>query len=96
MENFYRKNPSIPLFRRPNLIHICGKYFAIRALPGMSNFNPETGESSPLVEGMFYSFSTDPDVQAIMRVLEALQLKAVTSTHILYNYSAVIEGAMRS
>lgn len=87
---FYESNAGIPLSRRPNMIHVAGRYAIFRTVEGMSissRYNdaviqPEVGE--------FRVMSTDCDLQAIIWALDELQKRAMFSTHILFSYSDMI------
>lgn len=90
LDNFYIANPNIPIYRRPNIIHISGKYVLIRGTQGMSIWNIFTKKNIPIEEGRFHLFTETPDVQAIIWTLDTLQQRATASTHILYSYSNII------
>lgn len=87
---FYQSHPEIPLCRRPNVIHVCGKYAIFRVVPGVSiwDWNKEGKEEVEL--GKFHPFVTDPDLQGIVWVLNNLQEQATISSHILYSYGDII------
>lgn len=90
IKEFYENNATIPITRRPNFIHVAGKYMIVRADRGHGTYNPSTGTRQSLVEGEYYAFDRDPDVQGIVRIIEGIQQRAVASTHILFNYSETI------
>lgn len=76
--------------RRPHQIHVAGKYVIFRILQGMEVGNI-SGEPSETPEtGTFKLMTLDPDLQAIIWVLNDLQQKAVASTVILFNYGEII------
>lgn len=87
---FYQKNPWIPLSRRPNLIHVAGKYVIVRTIAGMSKWDVVTQKATKLEEGSFHLYTRDSDVQGIVWLLDGLQQRATASTHILYNYNELI------
>ena len=87
LDEFYLAHPQIPLTRRPNVIHVCGKYFISRARPGLSSIvDRETNVQTSIPFGRFIASTENPDLQGIVRVLEAIQERATASTHILYSY----------
>lgn len=88
--DFYARNPSIPNGRRPNLIHVSGRYVIFRAIAGMSTTDQTTGMSRELPIGEFTAWTRDSDLQAILWVLHALQQRATASAHILYSYNQLI------
>ena len=91
LNKFYAKNNSIPLGRRPNCIHVAGKYVVFRATAGMNSVwdtGKQTRESLSI--GEFREFTLNPDLQALIRVLEEIQARATASTYILYSYHQVV------
>ncbi|MBL0663564.1 DUF6602 domain-containing protein [Aeromonas caviae] len=90
LKNYYQQHPYIPVERRPNIIHVSGKYVIIRALPSMSLWDFATQEEIPLKVGQFTVIIRDPDLQGIIWVLDSLQAHATASTHILYSYGDII------
>jgi hypothetical protein len=86
---FYLDNPAIPFGRRPNVIHVSGKYVVFRAIPGMCVLNDGENETNDMELGTFQHFTQDPDLQAILWVLDRLQARATSSAHILYSYSDI-------
>jgi len=87
---FYDKHPEIPLGRRPNLIHVAGKYLIIRSVDGMSTWDVKTKKLEKHTNGEFILYTRDSDLQAIIWALNGLQERASASTHILYHYGDLI------
>ena len=86
---FYARHPEIPLSRRPNIIHVAGKYMVIRSegnelLDG--NPGPPRGEYS-IIAG---NPEVPPDVQAILWTIDGIQTRAAAATHILFRYDFLI------
>jgi hypothetical protein len=88
LNGFYRENPHIPLFKRPNLIHVIGKYFVYRVLPG----GEEAKDGTTLTENTFYGYPESTDVYALFRAVAEIQGAASASSHILYRYNKMIAG----
>lgn len=88
LNKFYREHPEIPICRRPNFIHVSGKYCIIRAKPGMNYQNK--GHKINLNIGDYYPICSDPDLHGIVWVLNELQVNALASTHILFSYEDLI------
>ena len=84
---FYNLNPEIPAARKPNLIHVLGKYMVVRTTSHMTVINSDgkPDENQPEV-GQFKPFITDPDVSAIGWILNELQQKAFNGSHLLFKY----------
>lgn len=90
LNSYYLDNPNIPLGRRPNVIHVSGKYVVFRAVAGMSMWNPDKQQSEQLEIGTFHPVIRDPDLQGLLWVLDSLQQRATASTHILYSYGEIM------
>lgn len=87
---YYTINPETPITRRPNFIHVAGKYLVARVIEGMKMQNPKTGEITELTEGQYSLVTTGADVQAIVWTLNQLQLNASASSQILFSYGEII------
>lgn len=92
LETYYSNNPSIPLGRRPNIIHVAGKYILFRATPGAIEWDAEKQKHEKIEEGSFRVFVDDPDLQGIIWTLHGLQQSATASTHILYSYRNIFNA----
>lgn len=90
INSFYEENPGIPITRRPDIIHVAGKYVIMKIKKGMSITNIHTGENETPEMNKYRSFITNSDVQAIIWTLNDLQKKATASTHIIFDYSEII------
>jgi hypothetical protein len=92
VNEFYNNNPAIPLTRRPEFIHVSGKYLLVRTTETFRTVrNDKTGVVTNFSAGIYHSIITDPDLQAILWVLHKLQEYAAASTHILFSYQNIIE-----
>ncbi|MDD2364549.1 MAG: hypothetical protein PHN84_00145 [Desulfuromonadaceae bacterium] len=90
LNNYYIRNPSIQFGRRPNIIHVSGKYVILRATNAVGIWDANKHEDMNLEAGTFHLIDIDPDLQGIMWVLNALQQNATASTHILYSYIDIL------
>jgi hypothetical protein len=90
---YYSEHPEISLGRRPNIIHVAGKYAIFRIVTGMSILNYEEGGMITPPAGTFRLFTRDSDLQAIVWALDGLQQRATASTHILYDYQEMLNEA---
>jgi hypothetical protein len=93
LQTFYFANAYIPTSPRPDVIHVAGKYVIFKARAGDS-LSRKGAESIPVAAGQYVPLDTHPDVQAIARILQQLQLRATLSTHILFSYQSVVEGVL--
>lgn len=83
---FYDANPSIPRFRRPNVIHVAGKYNVVRILP-----TGGTARDGTVIPGDTFHPQPDPtDVFALQYAVQNIQKHAVASQHILFNYDEIL------
>ncbi len=94
LEEFYLKNPDIPLCRRPQMIHVAGKYVVLRVVKGMKIWTPSSSTVAVPPVGHFFPSTVDPDIQGISWVLFGLQERATASNHILLGYSDVMNSVM--
>lgn len=86
---FYNQNVGIPTARKPNLVHVLGKYMVIRTTQGMTVLNPD-GQPSPIQPdiGQYKTFTTSSDISAMGWILNELQQRAFMSNHLLFKYDA--------
>jgi len=96
LNNFYSQNPNIPLGRRPNIIHVAGKYMIFRAVSGNDKiYDSQTEIFLPLNIGQFYyQAETNYDLQAITIVLSNLQQNSIASTCITHDYDYITNRAI--
>ncbi|WP_339910291.1 DUF6602 domain-containing protein [Symmachiella dynata] len=86
LNEYYLQNPGIPVTRRPNLIHVAGKYAIFRAMPNMKTKSVLGGPELKSEPGTFRLTTRDSDLQAILWAVHSLQENAVASTEILFKY----------
>jgi hypothetical protein len=97
VRDFYVANPSIPIERRPHIIHVAGKYLLLRVAPGMALSCGSTGQPLDGPEiGTYQLITRNPDLQAIVLVLTSLQQCAQASAHILFSYDELIDKVNRA
>ena len=91
VQDFYATNSGIPITRRPQLIHVAGKYVILRAVPGMSIGSAIHSQQSRVPEpGTFHLITRSPDLQGILWALNSLQQYAQASTEIDFSYGDLI------
>lgn len=95
IRNYYLVNSTIPLTRRPDIIHVAGKYVIVRIKPGMVVHSSD-GTTVVLPNGDFHVFVTNSDRLAITWTIDELQKIASTSTHILFDYSFIIDELFKA
>lgn len=87
---FYRDNSAIPLSRRPDIIHVAGSCLMLRSTGGMEVVDLVTKAKKSIDVGGYMLQTVDVDLYAIAYTLHELQLKAVSSSHIIFSYNAVL------
>lgn len=95
LNSFYADHSDIPVSRRPNMIHVAGKHFTMRAKPHGWTFSLDTVENA-VPPDHFGTMQEEPDVQAIMWMQHYLQLAAETSTQILFSSGHMLEGVCQA
>ena len=90
LNDFYNENSHIPLTRRPNVIHVAGKYVIFRILPDMTIKNISGDELQKSEVGKFVATKIDSDLHAIVWVLDSIQKNATASSHIIFTYSSLL------
>ena len=88
---FYHLRPEIPFHRRPNIIHVAGKYVLLRTLKNMSDLaSAHYGTPSKLQTGNYNLLTEGADLQGIQWAIQGLQEKALASSFIIFNYGEMI------
>lgn len=91
LTNFYALHSDIPLYRRPHIIHVAGKYTFIRTVSNMYDEEARrSGLPSKMILGGFNLNVNTPDLQGILWALHGLQENALASSHIFFNYGELI------
>jgi len=84
---FYNENENIPTFRRPNLIHVLGKYVVIRTTLDMivTDLDGQPDAIQPMV-GQYQTLTTGSDISTMSWMLNHLQQEAFQGNHLLIKY----------
>jgi len=90
LNEFYAKNQEIPITRKPDIIHVVGKYFIMRTKSGMGLYDLE-GKLIEAKNGEYCIIEKEPDVSAIMWTINELQQRANISSQIIFNYNEIIK-----
>lgn len=86
---FYSENPGIPFCRRPDFIHVAGSCFIVRGTGNSSTVDQATGDVTEHIIGEYYPITEEPDIHAILWILDKLQGYVTASTHILFKYHEI-------
>jgi len=84
LNEFFIAHPEIPEERRPNIIHVAGKYIIIRSAGG------ELLDGVPQERGSFAVVLDKPDVHGIIWTVDAIQKRATASAYIIFDYSFIL------
>lgn len=84
---FYEMNDHIPLERRPNIIHVLGRYMVVRITPDMRILDPDgTPTAESIRVGQYRWFFPHGDTMAIAWTLNAIQSNAFIMNHCMITY----------
>lgn len=86
LNGFYQQQPGVPLHKRPNLIHVAGQYYIVRAAG-----NAQTRDGTKIPENSFYGQADPTDVVALYWAVTNIQKVAMGSKHVLYDYRAMLD-----
>lgn len=86
---FYEGHGDVSVARRPNLIHVLGKYMIVRFRPDMQTFDEDGSPSSdqPSI-GDYQCFDSSSDALAIAWILSTIQENSFFTSHSMFNYSS--------
>ena len=88
---FYHLRPEIPFHRRPNIIHVAGKYVLLRTVASMFDAASNHYNTPSLLQPGNYNLITEnPDLHGIQWAIQGLQEKASASSFIIFNYGEMI------
>jgi hypothetical protein len=79
-------HPEIPLNRRPNYIHVLGKYSWVRLISPL-----QTDDGVIRSQGDFCLRSHDADLFFISSLITSLETISRLHHHIFYNYTKIFE-----
>lgn len=88
LNSFYAHQPEIPLHKRPNIIHVAGKYWLFRC------WTPVTSSNGITVQiGDYLRQEDSTDVFALLYSIISIQKIAQKSNQLTYNYNALLDNA---
>lgn len=87
IDAYYEHNPQIPIYRRPNIIHVLNKYSIMRKTSTMTVVNPDgSPDLQQPQEGAYTTFTRRSDTLTMTWVLNELQQNAYLSSNLMYRY----------
>lgn len=91
LSNFYSDNPGIPFHKRPNLIHVAGKYAIVRSRLD------STGPDGTVVKvGDFLGSQDRTDAYGLLTAILNIQETVLASKYVLYCYRKMLANALKS
>ena len=96
MNEYYAENSGIPWTRRPNFIHVLGKYVLIRGAESLNLQNLSTQESLEFPGDQYFLYAEDSDLPAFVFMLDLIQRRTIASSHIRFTYGDFLNNALRS
>ena len=84
---YYNDNSHIPVYRRPNVIHVLEKYVILRTTGMVKVYNRDgsVDENQPAV-GEYSVFDVNPDVSALAWIIMDLQSKAILNSNLFIKF----------
>lgn len=86
MTDFYTEHPAIPSNRRPDIIHVVGRFCIRRA------FRDLVYEGRTIKAGTYFTTTADVDVASLVVVVHAIQQNLAASRYIPFDYSELFSG----
>jgi hypothetical protein len=87
LNEFYQQEPSVPLWKRPNLVHVAGQFCIVRV-----GENAHTRNGTKIADNSFHGQPDPTDVFALYWAITNIQKVAMGSKHVLYNYSSMLDN----
>ena len=92
---YYSRNATIPSTRRPNIIHVLGKYMIMRTTPVMTVIDRDGKPDRNQPElGEYKTFTTGPDISAMGWIANDLQTRAFLGNHLLFKCDDLLNSIM--
>ena len=91
---FYKDNPSVPVTRRPNLIHVLRKYVVARSSTNVKVTSVSGEVTDETTDGSYFPIEIGADVSAMVATLNDLQEKAFFSNYLMYKYGKWHQGIL--
>ena len=89
LNDFYSSHPEIPINRRPNYIHVLGKYTWVRLLRDTRNDAGTIDQA-----GVYCSRHFDADLFFLSSLITSIETISRFHRHIFYNYTKIFELAV--
>ena len=97
VNDFYAENHNeIPMEKRPNMIHVLGKYVLVRRDRVLTAVDKNTGEEKEIPSHPFEYrwFDTGVDLHAILAIIVDLQQYSFYMNHVIVKYDRLIDRVL--
>jgi len=85
LNEYYEAHEDIPYYKRPNIIHVCGKYNIIRV-----GENSTTSDGSEIEKNTYWGQPDTSDSYALLATVCNIQANLSVSKNLFYNYSELV------
>jgi len=85
---FYTENAGVPSNRRPDIIHVAGRYCIRRAL------RDSDYEGHTIKAGTYFTTTVDVDVASLAVVVQRIQQMLAASRYVPFDYSELFNGML--
>jgi hypothetical protein len=91
INKYYEENNTIPNNKRPDIIHVCGKYNIIRV-----GENATTRGGQKIEANTFWGHQDTSDAYTLLTTILSIQEILLASKEIYYNYSELVNKLLLS
>jgi hypothetical protein len=85
INTFYEDNGSIPYHKRPNIVHVCGKYNIVRV-----GKDATTRGGAAIEENTFWGNPDTSDAYALLATVLGIQARLLSSNQVFYMYQELV------
>jgi hypothetical protein len=88
INKYYLEHPEIPFYKRPNIVHVAGKYLFIR----IGKEGGETRNGTKLSPNSYFCQTSFPDEFSIPYIISRMQTIATSANNIIYNFEDIYKN----
>lgn len=90
LSEYYRNNPDIPFHRKPNLIHVAGRYNIVR----LDDDDRQATDGQMVPRNTFVLQKDTTDRFALVYAVERIQSMCVSARYILFDYGDIMDNVI--
>lgn len=87
LDQFFKEHSNIPWHKRPNLIHVAGKYVIVK----IGEEGGKTRDDKEVPPNSFYGSPESTDVYGLLFTIMHIQRISFISKHIIYTYTGLLD-----